>query len=217
MSKVEKMGTGNDVIYVYVKKYPFAVENKTLLKSRAEEIEKCSHPQVKREKFYDWKLLEFAAKDAFGLSMKELAPKQLESGKWVSEKRCFSLSHSGDFVAVAIAKRSVGVDVQLRDDRFSDSLSNKITTRSEREKLKGAEDVKGALNALWTKKEAIFKMCGEGAFAPKNIETGDFYTQTNTFFAERQYFLSVCPQPHSANEAINFEIIYECDFPLTEV
>lgn len=78
----------------------------------------------------------------------------------------FNASHSGDFVAVAIAPFAVGVDVERRRD-LADALAlaRRFFSPEEHARVAGAPDVLGAFFAIWTAKEAIVKATGEGIAA----------------------------------------------------
>ncbi len=71
----------------------------------------------------------------------------------------FSLSHSGDFVAVAISDKLVGVDIQeMREVNYD---SRKLVFNEEDEKLfQKSQNQKDAFYSLWTIKEAVFKFDG---------------------------------------------------------
>lgn len=186
MKNLEK----HDLLHVYIAQFPFKADNKKIFPpSRAEEIESCSDERVKRQKFYVWKLLEAALSKSLGLNIDNLDIRRTDSGKWECSKCCFSLSHSGNFVAVAVSQAPVGVDIEKFDKaRFNRSLAEKITTERERGDIQPPH----GLAALWTKKEAIFKLSGGRAFIPKNIQTADFPTVTKTFqCTDESYFISV--------------------------
>ena len=165
------------VVHVYAAKFPFDVESKEIYPpERANEIESCSNEQVRLSKYYVWKLLESALMRTFGLKIKKVTFTKNQSGKWECGDCCFSLSHSGNLVAVALSRKSVGVDIERKDTaRFDEKIAQKILTEREEEEVKQLdENARGAaLNLLWTKKEALFKQGGEGAFNPRNVETAD--------------------------------------------
>ena len=193
-----KKGSENADIFVFVARFPYPVDNEKIVPpERAEEIESCSNAKARNEKFYAWKLLEEALLRTFGLRLDGLDIKRTESGKWVCTECFFSLSHSGNLVAVAVSKIPVGVDIERRDlPRFTPVLAEKITTGRERGDLSAQ-----TLNALWTKKEAIFKLSGGKAFIPKNIETADYSTVTKFFDCDGEgYFISVASE--SAEKAV---------------
>ena len=184
------------VVHVYVAKFPFALESKEIYPpERAKEIESCSNEQVRLSKYYVWKLLESALMRTFGLRIKNVQFTKTQNGKWECGDCCFSLSHSGNLVAVALSRKSVGVDIERRDEaRFDEKMAQKILTEREEEELKqlGESELGGTLNVLWTKKEALFKQSGEGGFSPRNVETADgrFLTKEIVCGNER-YILTV--------------------------
>ena len=189
------------IVHVYLAHVPFPVEDERIFPpARAEEINSCSHPDVRRNKYYVWKLLERALKLSLGLNLKELNAVCTENGKWECPSCCFSLSHSGDVVAVALSRKPIGVDIEKCDEaRFNRALAEKITTAHEREALEKRGALQGAeLNALWTQKEAIFKLLGGRAFQPKNIEVSEYNTVTKAVQdQEEKYFLTVASEDNA--------------------
>lgn len=102
--------------------------------------------------------------ETFGADKSEIAVKNLPSGKPVAEvkgKEVFvSLSHSGDFVACALADTLVGIDVEVKRE-VKPSLFKALNT-DELEFLNTSEDKDSAFLRLWTAKEAYLKLTGEG-------------------------------------------------------
>lgn len=181
------------IVHVYVARFPFPTDNEKIFPTaRAEEIDSCSNPEVKLEKYYVWKLLENALMRSLGLKLEKLDMRRSSCGKWECDGCCFSLSHSGNFVVVAVSGKPVGVDIEKSDEaRFTAALAGKITTARESEEILNLDErTRGrALNVLWTKKEAVFKLSGEKSFHPKNIETSDYATVTKTFRCDEGQFL----------------------------
>ena len=186
------------IVHVYVAQFPFAVEDDSIYPSeRAAEIDSCSNADVRQQKYFVWKLLEKALVRSFGLNMQKLAFTRQSNGKWTCPSCHFSLSHSGNFVAVAVSRKPIGVDIEKFDpSRFTDAILDKIATPRERERLESAGDERGQmLNALWNKKEAIFKHLEEKSFVPKSIEAEQFATVTKLFQAgNAQYLVSVASE-----------------------
>ena len=183
-----KNGVKKSNIFVCVSRFPFDVDDEKISPSaRAEEIEGCLSPNVRLQKFYAWKLLERAL-SRLGLSIEKLDIRRTDSGKWECPDCFFSLSHSGNFVVAAVSGEPVGVDVErFEEPRFNSALAKKITTERERGDISPR-----ALAALWTRKEAIFKLSGGKSFIPKSIEAADCPTVTKTFGCEDEsYFISV--------------------------
>ena len=81
----------------------------------------------------------------------------------------FNLSHSGALALVAVARgRQVGVDVEcIRPIPELAGIAERICTPSERAALDAlsTSERDGAFLALWTRKEALAKMTGEGVGA----------------------------------------------------
>lgn len=71
----------------------------------------------------------------------------------------FNISHSGDYVVIAISIRPIGIDIELIKNHFDhDSLEEVCFTRNERKLITTLED----FYTFWTRKEALLKATGEG-------------------------------------------------------
>ena len=199
------MKKNDPIVHIYVERFPFFVNNEEIFPpARTSEIESCSNVGVRNQKFYVWKLLEKALMCSFGLELPNLDFTRTENGQWVCNQCYFSLSHSDNFVAVAVSNNPIGVDIERRNvARFTDALAKKIVTNQEMEEVGTlAVEARGeAVNALWTKKEAIFKMLGNKSFQPTAIETGNYTTLTKLLqHQDGQYYLTVASA--LANNAI---------------
>lgn len=76
-----------------------------------------------------------------------------------------SLSHSGDWLALALADAAVGVDVELpQRERDWEALARFVFSPEERQRLRDIDDAERTrmFHALWTLKEARGKRSGEG-------------------------------------------------------
>ena len=144
---------------------------------RQREIEACKNERARREKYCAWKLLEYALKDAFDISILETRFEKLPSGKWTAKDFCFSLSHTGETVAVALSKTPVGIDVEKGIDKLM-RLQDKILSEDEREEYSFVVDKPRYLLEKWTQKESIFKAYKEGGFVPREMDTKGYSTRT---------------------------------------
>ncbi|MDR3343975.1 MAG: 4'-phosphopantetheinyl transferase superfamily protein [Oscillospiraceae bacterium] len=103
---------------------------------------------------------EFAA-DASGLAAELLRFERAEHGKPYfsnAPEFHFSLSHSGEALALAVHNAPVGVDIErLREPDFR--IARRYFTRDEQEYI-GKDSVR--FFEIWTKKEAYLKYTGEG-------------------------------------------------------
>ena len=182
-------------IDVYVRKFPFPVENEIVYpKERQIQIDACKNEKVKAEKFYAWKLLEYAFLQCFSIPITQAVFKK-DGGRWTCDKGAFSLSHSHDIVAVAISQNAVGVDVEkVNLERFS-ALSNEKTFTKEELAFYTAtllSDSAHLKNKLWTVKEALFKQKGGKIFRPEKIQTlGTQYATYRLKTSVEEFFLSV--------------------------
>lgn len=140
---------------------------------RAEEIEKTGSEKAKREKIAVWRLLLAAIDRKFGFKPEELDFSKTESGKWICDKLWFSLSHSRGASAVIVSDKPCGIDVEYKvdflkksaDKSFIEGFLDRIGESSKDLETLSAEEVL----SLWTKKESLYKMTGEGIFSPKKI------------------------------------------------
>lgn len=71
----------------------------------------------------------------------------------------FNLSHSGSMAACAIAPHPVGIDLERTQRRISEALLKRVCSTREQEMV-SIEPI--AFFDLWTAKEAVLKMTGEG-------------------------------------------------------
>lgn len=140
---------------------------------RNKEIARARNERAKREKYYAWRLLEYAAGRSFEIEPEQLAPYKAESGKWRSDKIEFSISHSDGAVAVAVAEVPVGVDIEPADARHSERLAKRTMTEEELALYYACPESERAIEFIgaWCAKEAIFKAQNEVALVPKSIDT----------------------------------------------
>ncbi|MBE5745108.1 MAG: 4'-phosphopantetheinyl transferase superfamily protein [Clostridiales bacterium] len=194
-------------IDVYVGVIPTAVETFPVqCAARNDEIAACKSEKTRREKYCVWKLLEYALRDTFG---KENAPKTFEKrdgGKWTAEGCCFSLSHGGNVVAVAVSSKTVGVDVERKRDKLLRAREKYLTDDEKKAfALLREEQRLPFLLERWTQKESIFKEYGQGAFLPKQIDTKMYHTATKWIEIQGEtYCLSVAGE---GLDTIRYQIV----------
>ncbi|MBQ9680634.1 MAG: 4'-phosphopantetheinyl transferase superfamily protein [Ruminococcus sp.] len=75
---------------------------------------------------------------------------------------CFSVSHSGDIVAIAVDENEVGLDVEEIPEENRLKIADRFYHPAERAYVHGAQDKARAFCRIWTRKEAVLKMTGEG-------------------------------------------------------
>jgi phosphopantetheinyl transferase len=171
---------------------------------RQAEIDSISNERVRLEKYSAWRLLEYGVRAAFGIELEALHPKKSDVGRWECDKIHFSISHSGALVAVALSREPVGIDIQ-EVRKVRDGLAARILSESELAEYKGGEN---ELIALWTKKEAVFKLLGQRYFDPNNIDPSGYCTAAESVtISSKDYILTVASNEEDTTrvsiEAIN--------------
>ena len=111
--------------------------------------------------------------------MSALKFKKSVHGRWSTSSVCFSITHCKDWVAVAVSKEKVGLDLEERCDKLS-TASRRFLTEQETLELQSLQESETLddLAKKWTQKESIFKAFGEGGFMPARISTDDYDTLT---------------------------------------
>ena len=87
----------------------------------------------------------------------------------------YSISHSGEYVAAAISDRSIGVDIEQKDDKDF-KITNRMFTPEE---IAYIGNDQRRFRDVWTTKEAFLKCTKEGLSVP-----------LNSFMAEKRYIVS---------------------------
>jgi len=166
--------------------------------ARQAQLDKTKNACHRQARYGVWRLLEYALRDALGLELRQLEL-SLNEGKWTCPECFFSLSHSKNAVAVAVATEPVGVDVEYVRP-LSASLAEKILSEEELTAFRGLSPENGQAYLLdrWCKKESLFKWGHLPAYRPRELCPGDM-TRTATFrLAGQQYTVAVTacdPQP----------------------
>ena len=107
---------------LYIASIPDAPIDTISLAARQALIEKTVNEPMKRQRYYVWKLLEYALKNSFLLQPETIAFSVDENGKWSCPDCYFSLSHCNDAVAVAVSATPVGVDIENLDRAIAPGL-----------------------------------------------------------------------------------------------
>lgn len=175
---------------------------------RMAEVQQVSHPLLRRQKYWAWKTLEKAAKLNFGLSLQDLQLKKQKNGKWVSPQLFFSITHAGEWVAVAISTRAVGIDMEPLDtarDPAWLSVKEKAIVKIASEKEKKQFDLNKPehLLALWTRKECAFKHSDAAHFKPAAVDAAA--EDIRTLLTENGFVFSVCSQQLGSLQLFTFE------------
>lgn len=76
----------------------------------------------------------------------------------------FNLSHSGDYIVLAVGENEVGIDIE-KSVPYSDDVAKKCFVPEEYRLLKEQKDI-DSFYMLWTAKESVMKACGKGLQMP---------------------------------------------------
>jgi len=117
-------------------------------------------------------LLRHALKDAAGIDLMTAEVIENEYGKPMLQGAAgsgspsnggvyFNLSHSDDYITVAVADTPVGIDVETKTDPDLKIMS-RFYSKEEQEAVRAAEDPQKEFRRLWTRKEAYVKCVGTG-------------------------------------------------------
>ena len=178
---------------VFIAKIPKTIEGNLYCKERNDEISSCKSKKVKKQKFYSWALLEHVAK-SLGFSPCDLRFEKLDCGKWKCDKFNFSISHSGEFVAIVISKDKIGLDLQEDVSLPCDAFANKILTNSELNNFNSLRDndKHSFLLEKWTQKESVYKMLENTNLKLSEINCSDFEISTSKLvFDGKIFYLSI--------------------------
>lgn len=171
-------------------------EQPLLPAAREREIRACTHAGLRAAKQADWRLLQFAARRSLGLETDSLVFRRTAHGKWLCSGFEFSLSHTEKLVAAAVSNAPVGVDVETVGERVArwgpdriEAVRRRVYTAAEQAAF--PHTAEGFLQA-WTRKEAVFKQKGKGAFRPRAIDATKWDGLTFTIAEQPETVISVC-------------------------
>ena len=111
---------------VYYYNFKNGEVNLTDCKLRNEEIKSTTNAKLKLQKYYAWKVLEYAIKNDFNLNPLDVDFTKNANGKWKCSNFHFSISHSENAVCVSISTKQTGVDVQVKQKSFINGFEKSI-------------------------------------------------------------------------------------------
>lgn len=158
------------VVDLYIASIPSAPLGQVYPPARQAQIDDTTSENMRRQRYYVWKLLEYGLQNSFGFSMAQLTFHLDEAGKWSCGECFFSLSHCQGAVAVAVSTAPIGVDIEPADRVPSPGLAKKILSQDEQTEYDALPPVQQPKNLLesWCRKESLFKATGEGLFSPRS-------------------------------------------------
>ncbi|MBQ9984042.1 MAG: 4'-phosphopantetheinyl transferase superfamily protein [Lachnospiraceae bacterium] len=218
-----------------------------LPQERKDSVDKVKREGIKKKRLYTGAFLQYMLSKETGIPVEQLHYKYNQWGKpeldverilksseilgwngdlkqpdeWKEKIRTvhFNLSHSGDYVVLAISDSPVGVDVEYKTKGY-EALVKRCFCETECEdimSLDTEEERKKCFLEYWTMKEAYIKCVGEGMRIPLNsfliqrdVKIGAVCMSKatvgalnfGTFFIEREYCVSVCSS--SSKDVVRF-------------
>lgn len=129
----------------------------------------------------------------------------------------FNITHSGDYVAVAVADHEIGIDIEkVRTNKIR--VAERFFSQEEIYHIKQSQNPDQYFTRLWSIKEAYLKYIGSGltkslnSFTVTSSQDGSHYisseqssVEVNIFHqvVETNYFLSVCYHTNETIRSIN--------------
>lgn len=165
---------------------------------RREAADRCGNRADRERSIAAGLLLGFCMQKR-GVSFGE-TPCFTENGKMFfprEDKFYVNLSHGGDYAACALAPTDVGIDLEpVR--RYRENVAKRICSAEEMQELlkeKKEEEQNRQFTKLWTRKESMAKLSGEGIAmllgSRGRKEPLDSCIYTKTYTPAPDYFLSV--------------------------
>lgn len=104
-----------------------------------------------------------AISNKYGIDIRKITFSLTENGKpYIPERDDihFNISHSGDYVALALSDKPVGIDIEMIKP-VNKTLAKKILNEEEFLVFEASEDKDSEFIKFWTMKEAVIKLHGE--------------------------------------------------------
>ena len=170
---------------VYVASTPSSPMSAPLLSAeRASYVTSARCESVQRERYFVWRLLEFALRDSLGLDPSRVEFRRSRQGGFEADGFYFSLSHTDGALAVAVSREPCGVDIELlRSVPNGKRIAERAFTEEQLRRLRECREEEAEAQVffeLWTAHEAEFKRAsmarddnhGDGITVSRIIDIG---------------------------------------------
>lgn len=195
--------------YIYFSKIP---QNASISQitpvERNDEILGVNNERLRLEKYWSWRILEYAVFRSFGYKFDDLSFSKSKTGKWSCDKCFFSISHSNGYVAVAVSNAEVGIDIEeitafrekCNNEEFFNGMKAHIVSKKE-----PAVQTPMELLKLWTQKESLFKRKSKKSFDPLKIQITEDVSSFKFSHEDSEFFCSI------AGKDVKNSFFYYCD------
>lgn len=125
----------------------------------------------------------------------------------------FSIAHAGDLSVAAVSRDDIGVDIERIDtSRDMDRIAGRFFSDGEKKQLSIAENKTREFYRIWTAKEAMMKLGGEGMISIMSSDSATALSRKERFFAgyeisfgKEDYILTLCSKNEEKIEIIECE------------
>jgi len=145
---------------------------KLLTKSKKKEVERFAFVEDKIRAIFSEILLNYVVKKHYGLSLQKITIKKNRQGKkfflnfpYIK----FNISHSGNWIVLAIGVQEVGVDIQKKEKTCINSIINYLKEESFYTGLK-EDQKKEMFYENWVIRESFLKAIGTGFSIPSTLD-----------------------------------------------
>lgn len=151
-----------------------------LPKERQESVDRLKNEEMRRKRIQTGYFLQEVLSKEIGISMDELRYRYGAQGKpeldydamkiVLQEPIHFNMSHSGDYVVIAVSQSPVGVDIEYKSKNHL-SVAKRCFHEKEYQSILSHETEKEQAKRfleIWTMKEAYVKCSGQGMSVPFN-------------------------------------------------
>jgi len=137
---------------------------------RKEAVDRARNPEIAKKRLYTGAFLQYVLAKETGIFAERLQYEYNEWGKpaLVGSDIHFNLSHSGDYVVLAVSDQPIGIDVEHKTKNY-ESLAKRCFCPEEYADIMSVDTREGQeirFLEYWTMKEAYIKLRGEGMRIP---------------------------------------------------
>lgn len=200
----------NKVYFIKIdEKTPFSVYEKYLSLLSEDQRKKIDRRQAeiaKKLSLISMAFVRLKASEILGIKNEDLQFRYNEFGKPYLAN-CpdfyFNISHTKNALAIAIADKEIGVDIE-KIKKYNPKIADRYFTLEEANYLKEHSTAEDFFE-IWTKKEAYLKWLGTGLSASLNSFNTLEQKNIRTIHLE-EYIISVCSQTDVQFEKLIFDI-----------
>jgi 4'-phosphopantetheinyl transferase len=145
-----------------------------LTSTEADRASRFHHDEDRRRSIVGRAVLRCLLSRHFGVEPRAFCFKVRENGKpFLPQSDIhFSVSHSGEVVAIALAASEVGVDIEAKHHiPETAAIAARFFSKDEAERVRAATDATHEFFRIWTMKEAVAKAVGHGLGLPLDCFT----------------------------------------------